>query len=750
MALVPKYQPNVAERPLMQQSITVQANANDFGAQIGAGMQNLAQGGMQASEAFRQIADMEDTAYAKEADNNLAAWMRERQYGEGGFMTLSGKAAVDGRQAYETELAEKRGSFGEGLRPGAAQKYGQASNARVNSALESSIVHAARERKTWFGEATAARLDTFADDALAAWSNPAAVTKNIALGQAELRQQAQMMGWDADTLANKEAGYISGVRTNVAFRTMSDDPIAAKAYIDQHRQELSGADQFKLDEALEIPLANAEGMKAASEFLGVTTREPVGNAGQGPTRARAVLMERSVNPRAAHIDGLDGSFVNNLAALMEDAPFEGLGVLSGNRTQEEQIALFEGSDKTGHSVAFPIGYRKPDGSISNGSNHQHGNAVDISYNGKSLKHAPKEVLDWVHANAGKYGMTFPMDWENWHIEPVNARGGSTAVAATGSTVPRATAPSRVQVEQYLAGIADPRAREVARSSITANLNAQAEDAKAQRIAVQEAAFSDMITQDMSPYSMPPEVQTAIGREGMSSLMSYWDKVSAGEKIETNPELLYSMQTAYASDPAGFAEVDLMQYRAQMSDEDWKTVTGWRQTALTDARKAGEDGTAITTAFAASSTALEAAGITTTGKKDGDRVEAAKQIAMFQNVLAQELEASRQANDGRPLNPIETQALINRLLLPVVIKPVNKDDGIFGNHLFGLGLPSDQAGFLFQAGSRPDNTVVDVAVEYKDVPIDLRTSIRSDLEASLGRIPTEQEIADEYEAFLLGQ
>lgn len=751
MVTVPTYTPSVQERPALQQSINAQASADDMGAAIGRGLQAVGQGLGQAANVMQELQDLENAALAKEADNQLAAWMRERQYGEGGYLTLSGRAAVDAREQYEKDLQQKRMAFGEGLRPGAAQMYQQASRSRVNSALDTGVVHQAQQRKVWMNDSAEARKETFKSDALVNWNTPAKVDFNIAAGQAELRQQAALMGWDAERLAREEALYVSGVRHDVALRMMSEDPLAAKAYIEQHRDQLTGQDAFKLDEALEVPLANAEGLKAAADFFDAGSARDPGqpNQGQGPTRAKAALYDRLVVPdRREDVDGLDGSFANNLAALFDDAPFEGLGILSGARSTERQQELWDAALIKYGSEAEARKWVAPPGK----SNHNHGQAVDISYNGKSLKHAPPEVIEWVHANAGAYGLTFPMSWENWHIEPVTARGG-TAVAATGVTTPRASAASRVQIEDYLDTIKDPRAREVARSAIMSRINAEAADADATRKAVQERAFSEMMTQNVSPYSFSPEVQSMIGREGMSNLMSYWDKVSAGEKIETDAELLYSMQTAYATNPAEFAKVDLLPYRDKLSDSDWEKVTGWRQTALTDQRKANEEGTVLTSAFSAATTQLEAAGITTTNKKDNERIEAAKQIALFQTVLAQEIEAMRQANDGRAPTQMEIQQMINRLLLPVVIKSsaqVDTGPGLAPNLFTMFGDRSQRDGFLFEAGTRPDGSVVDVAVEYADVPTDMRAVIRSDLAEELGRQPTEQEIVDEYEAFLLGQ
>lgn len=61
------------------------------------------------------------------------------------------------------------------------------------------------------------------------------------------------------------------------------------------------------------------------------------------------------------------------------------------------------------------------------SNHQKGVAVDLQY----LNPAARQ---WMHANAPKYGLNFPLSNEDWHLEPANARqmaGGSSLPAMAG-------------------------------------------------------------------------------------------------------------------------------------------------------------------------------------------------------------------------------------------------------------------------------------------------------------------------------
>jgi hypothetical protein len=83
-----------------------------------------------------------------------------------------------------------------------------------------------------------------------------------------------------------------------------------------------------------------------------------------------------------------------------------LSVVSGYRSIAEQQELWNNSAQDGVWVAAP-----------GKSNHNHGVAVDLGYE-------TDDALDWAHANAARFGLVFPMDWEPWHIEPSGVRDGT--------------------------------------------------------------------------------------------------------------------------------------------------------------------------------------------------------------------------------------------------------------------------------------------------------------------------------------
>lgn len=756
MVTVPLYQSTETLRPQYRQGIDVQASPDNFGAAIGRGMQQAAQGVAQLGNSIQAVKELEDTMRAKDADNAYANWARERMYGENGFMTMEGRNAVDARTAFEREAEEKRREFGKTLTGGASRAYDTASQARIQSIFQQSIVHTAGERKAWFKQSSASRVEVFANDALVNYNKPGLADKSIAAGIMELRGRSQMEGWDAATLQAREAEFVSGVRKNITLRLAQDDPLAADKYMKDNAGQMTGAHQYELRNSLEVEVNNeqskreadkimSEGRKVADlpgdivgEVAGVTKERDVAHT--GPTRARVSLYARLTGGKGQEsVDGLDESFATNLAAMMDDAPDDikaGLGIYSGFRSADHQRKLFNAAVAKYGSVEAARKWVAPPGN----SQHNHGRAVDLAYNGQSLSKAPQNVIDWVHENASKYGLYFPMSYEPWHIEPVGSRAATAGtVAQKSDTVSsRSLAPSYTDIEAKLAAIPNEKVRDLTRRRIYAQLEAQNKAQEQQQTAA-KAELWKYIDQGQTPDQVPMDVRQLAGMSAVSSAWSYLETAAKGREASTDEVLLRDMQLYAAQKPNEFAKVDLNDYRDRFSKADLRKMTDLQTSALSDQRKAGEAGMNITTAFSQAGTQLEAVGITTTGKDGTKREEAAKRIAMFQNSLASEMEAFKRLNNDRAPTQPEIQQMINKLLLPIVIKTPGT--------LWGT---NDAAGFMFEAGSRPDNSTVDVQVKYTDIPIDLRRGIAVDLEKELGRKPSEEEVITRYENFILNR
>lgn len=164
----------------------------------------------------------------------------------------------------------------------------------------------------------------------------------------------------------------------------------------------------------------------------------IGPAVAPPFNLRDYLLQ---GRGAHHIERLNPDFRGRIEALLLEAPPEVRSALKLNsgfrfatraeanaagvspsegQTQDELYADFLDKKAKGIPVALTgrPGY----------SHHNHGRAFDLLYDGERDPKTPagKAARDWVHANAQRFDLHFPMGSEPWHIEPRWARGMSTA------------------------------------------------------------------------------------------------------------------------------------------------------------------------------------------------------------------------------------------------------------------------------------------------------------------------------------
>lgn len=131
------------------------------------------------------------------------------------------------------------------------------------------------------------------------------------------------------------------------------------------------------------------------------------------------------------VDGFDPRFGQSLAAMFAAAPPDvqaQLRIGSGFRSVGQQQQLW---NQALQKYGSPDAARKwvaPPGR----SNHNHGYAADLSY----LNPA---AMQWAHANAGKFGLAFPLSNENWHIELAGIRNGQQPTQPTAQPAPQTIA-----------------------------------------------------------------------------------------------------------------------------------------------------------------------------------------------------------------------------------------------------------------------------------------------------------------------
>lgn len=130
----------------------------------------------------------------------------------------------------------------------------------------------------------------------------------------------------------------------------------------------------------------------------------------------------------AGYEGMDGAFASQLQAMVA-ASGGRISITSGYRSPERQAQLWEAAlRKYGDPEVADNWVARP-----GKSNHGNGIAADLGFSDQAAR-------EWAHANAGKFGLHFPMSWEPWHIEPLGSTlrsdRGAYTTAPTGFVNPR--------------------------------------------------------------------------------------------------------------------------------------------------------------------------------------------------------------------------------------------------------------------------------------------------------------------------
>lgn len=121
------------------------------------------------------------------------------------------------------------------------------------------------------------------------------------------------------------------------------------------------------------------------------------------TAAQARLIARDISE-------LDDRLGIPLKRMMRDRP--GFAYLnSGYRPDWYQAVLFADAVMKYGSEAKARKWVAPPGR----SSHNHRFAADLGYRSDADK-------AWAHENCGRYGLRYPMSYEDWHIEPVSKTG----------------------------------------------------------------------------------------------------------------------------------------------------------------------------------------------------------------------------------------------------------------------------------------------------------------------------------------
>lgn len=518
----------------------------------------------------------------------------------------------------------------------------------------------------------------------------------------------------------------------------------------------------------------------------------------GDSRAFLKTKLQSQHGDAA-VDGMGVDLSDRLAAMMNDAPDfvkQGLDILSGFRSVERQRELWEASDKSGKWVARP-----------GGSQHNHGNAADLGWQGQKFAAAPKEVREWVHANAASYGLTFPLGHEPWHIETNEARAKKgarpTREDAIQARIERAhSATTTVDVGGFVtvpvaaANPADLYTRTISPFTVDTNSGtlegalSQAREMYAEnpvklaeaerqiteeiqmRNAGQKQAIEDLqkkalraIMGGADVRTLDPALLTEMGPEKVNQLLTIEKKFRPGGDDTTDDKTYIDL---VQMPPEQFKSVNLVDYSDRLSGADL------REFARKQAELMQPNGAALN-ASTQTRTQIVGNAQQMLGLKPEKTPDDAASLAMLNRALDGRI-ASHVATTGKEPNGIEIQKMVDELLIEGRVEgtgwlrdtrarafeltPEQRSSFVTAETLADVppeAQPVIAKNFRTIYGFNPnEETAVDF---YNDTvrvslggaptpPPDLETKIRQGLARKNGRPPTPDEVAQFYRNWII--
>nr|WP_321457425.1 D-alanyl-D-alanine carboxypeptidase family protein [uncultured Cohaesibacter sp.] len=229
---------------------------------------------------------------------------------------------------------------------------------------------------------------------------------------------------------NASLNAVNGINSYTeAIRALKDEVPELAASL----QQLDA--KTKIEAIYQKALSKAQGQREialANEMRGrALSSLNIKSATDDPTRYLSTLL----GSKTVNIAGLQSEFQQKLSKMIASMPENLKGAVkinSGFRSIAHQQELWL---KALNKYGSPEKARKwvaPPGR----SQHNMGYAADLGF-------ANDEARQWVHQNAGNYGLSFPLANESWHIEDGDARSKQTA-----DEIERLTQAANQQADAY--------------------------------------------------------------------------------------------------------------------------------------------------------------------------------------------------------------------------------------------------------------------------------------------------------------
>lgn len=277
-------------------------------------------------------------------------------------------------------------------------------------------------------------------------------------------------------------------------------------------------------------------------------------------------------------------------------------------------------------------------------------------------------------------------------------------------------------------ISDPQVRDATVSRVNQRFNEIDVADREEHDRIMQSA-SVLVEQDGNLDGIDPGLLNKLTIHERSALEARAAQVSGNVEPSTDWGLYYGLRGAASTDPDEFKKMDLMLFRSQLNEAEFKQIVGLQM----DIRE-GKDAAVLSgvqTQHQIVNGTLESLGIRTGGLKGAKFEEMAQREANFRREVDQRVIAL-QAETGRKATTQDVQAIVD----DIAIRKVFVEGGWFSGdrEQLTIELDEDEAGRIY--------------VPVDEIPAEERKALEN-LASSFGKVPTKDRLQRAYAQALAG-
>lgn len=233
---------------------------------------------------------------------------------ETGYLTKMGRNAMDDYQpAMEAMTRDVNAIVGK-LSPQAREAVQSRVYDRMQSAQSQAQRWNASQTRHYQMQSSSSKVEALQADAANHYADPEYLAKSSASVDMELDYQAQLMGWDAETLANQKRAHMDQLQANRFATWAQDDPVSALAGL-KATKGLSADIEGKLDTTIWQAAKGQLALQLATTMPGFASRKDLAAAALSPNTKTGIPLVDELKPaRKAELFALANSYSERATA----------------------------------------------------------------------------------------------------------------------------------------------------------------------------------------------------------------------------------------------------------------------------------------------------------------------------------------------------------------------------------------------------------------------------------------------------